>query len=115
MKAAYVYIMASARNGTIYIGVTSDLVKRAWEHRNGIVAGFTRKYRCKLLVWYEVHEDVQQARLRELQMKKWKRIWKLSEIEQLNPEWQDLYPPLFEGSSRSLSGPLPSQGHERAA
>ena len=95
MRAGFVYIMASGRNGTLYIGVTSDLVKRAWEHRNGIVAGFTRKYGCKLLVWYEVHEDLQQARLRELQMKKWKRLWKLREIEQLNPEWNDLYQTLF--------------------
>jgi putative endonuclease len=98
MKAGCVYIMASARNGTLYIGVTSDLVKRVWEHRNGVVSGFTRKYGCKLMVWYEAHDDLQQARLRELQMKKWKRLWKLSEIEQMNPDWEDLYPALFEGS-----------------
>jgi putative endonuclease len=109
MKPGYVYIMASARNGTLYIGVTSDLAKRAWEHRNGVVRGFTRKYGCKMLVWYEAHEDIQQARHRELQMKKWKRLWKLSEIEQLNPDWHDLYPALFEGSSGSLPRPLPSQ------
>ena len=87
--------MASARNGTLYIGVTSDLVKRVWEHRSGVSPGFTRKYKCKLLVWYEVHEDLHQARHRELQMKKWKRLWKLSEIEQMNPSWEDLYPALF--------------------
>ena len=81
MKAGYVYIMASARNGTLYIGVTSDLVKGVWEHRNGLVPGFTEKYGCKLLVWYAAYEDLQEARLRELQMKKWKRLWKLSEIE----------------------------------
>ena len=98
MQAGYVYIMASARNGTLYIGVTSDLAKRAWEHRSGVAPGFTRKYGCKLLVWYEAHEDVQQARLRELQMKKWKRIWKLSEIKRKNPDWRDLYQTLFEGS-----------------
>jgi len=92
MKSGYVYIMASSRNGTLYIGVTSDLPKRAWEHRNGVVPGFTRKYGCKLLVWYQAYDDIQQARLRERQMKKWKRIWKLSEIEQTNPDWQDLYP-----------------------
>ena len=91
MKSGYVYIMASSRNGTLYIGVTSDLPKRAWEHRNGVVPGFTRKYGCRLLVWYQA-DDIQQARLRERQMKKWKRIWKLSEIEQMNPDWQDLYP-----------------------
>jgi putative endonuclease len=95
MRAGYVYIMASRRNGTLYIGVTSDLVKRVWEHRNGVVAGFTRKYGCKLLVWYAAYDDIQQARLRELQMKKWKRLWKLSEIEQMNPEWRDLYPSLL--------------------
>ena len=91
MKAGYVYIMASGRNGTLYIGVTNDLVKRASEHRNGVVAGFTRKYKCKLLVWYAVYDDLQEARLRELQMKKWKRLWKLSQIEQMNPDWKDLY------------------------
>jgi len=90
--------MASGRNGTLYTGVASDLVKRTWEHRNGVVPGFTRKHGCKVLVWYEVHDDLQQARLRELQIKKWKRIWKLSEIEQLNPDWNDLYPSLLEGS-----------------
>ena len=95
MKGGYVYIMASERNGTLYIGVTSDLVKRAWEHRESLVAGFTRKYGCKLLVWYEVHSDLQEARVRELQMKKWKRQWKLSSIELMNPDWQDLYPKLL--------------------
>ena len=98
MKAGYVYIMASSRNGTLYIGVTSDLVKRVWEHRNGLVPGFTRENNCKLLVWYEVHDDLNEARLRELQMKKWKRIWKLSEIERINSSWDDLYPALLEGS-----------------
>jgi len=95
VKAGYVYIMASARNGTLYIGVTSDLAKRAWEHRNGVVPGFTRKYGCKLLVWYAAFDDLQTARHRELQMKKWKRLWKLGEIEQMNPEWVDLYPTLI--------------------
>ncbi len=94
MKGGYVYIMASRRNGTLYIGVTSDLVKRAWEHREGLVAGFTRKHGCKLLVWYEVHSDLAEACRRELQMKKWKRQWKLSSIELMNPGWQDLYPKL---------------------
>ena len=94
MKAGYVYIMASGRNGTLYIGVTSDLVKRVWEHRNGLVPGFTKTNGCKLLVWYAVADNIQAARQRELQMKKWKRIWKLSEIEQMNPDWRDLYPAL---------------------
>lgn len=95
MKPGYVYIMASGRNGTLYIGVTSNLVKRAWEHRNGVVAGFTRKYGCKLLVWYEATDELDGARLRELQMKKWKRAWKLRVIEEMNPDWQDLYPALI--------------------
>lgn len=94
-SGGFVYIMANQRNGTIYIGATSDLPRRVWEHRNGVIPGFTRKFGCKLLVWYEAHDDLQDARLRELQMKKWKRIWKLSEIEQLNPVWQDLYPTLL--------------------
>jgi putative endonuclease len=95
MKRGFLYIMASSRNGTIYIGSTSDLVQRVWQHRNGVVEGFTRKYGCKLLVWYEVYDDLQEARLRELQMKKWKRQWKLSTIEAMNPDWTDLYPTLL--------------------
>ncbi len=95
MKPGYVYIMASRRNGTIYIGVTSDLVKRAWQHRNGLVPGFTKQHGCKLVVWYEASEDLGAARLRELQMKKWKRLWKISTIEALNPNWDDLYPTLI--------------------
>jgi len=95
VKGGFVYIMASGRNGTIYIGSTSDLVQRAWQHRNGLVKGFTRDHGCTLLVWYEVHDDLQEARLRELQLKKWKRQWKLSMIEAMNPEWEDLYPTLL--------------------
>ena len=95
MKGGYVYIMASGRNGTLYIGVTSDLVMRAWQHREGLVPGFTRKHGCKMLVWYQAYDDLQEARLRELQMKKWKRQWKLSTIELMNPDWQDLYPTLI--------------------
>jgi len=87
----YVYIMASGRNGTLYTGATSDLAKRAWEHRNGVVAGFTRKYGCKLLVWYQVFESLEAARQREKQMKEWKRLWKVREIETMNPDWGDLY------------------------
>jgi putative endonuclease len=94
MKRGFVYIMAGGRNQTIYIGSTSDLVQRAWQHRNGLVKGFTRDHGCKLLVWYEVHDDLQEARHRELQLKKWKRQWKLSTIETMNPDWADLYPTL---------------------
>ena len=95
MKQGYVYIMASKRNGTIYIGVTSELMQRVWQHRTGQVAGFTKKYGCKLLVWYEAYDDIQDARLRELQMKKWRRLWKISIIEAMNPNWDDLYPTLI--------------------
>ena len=83
--------MASRRNGTLYLGVTSDLPKRAWEHRNGVVEGFTKKYGCKLLVWYQTFDSLESARQRELQMKEWKRAWKVREIEGLNPDWDDLY------------------------
>jgi putative endonuclease len=94
MKDGYVYIVASGRNGTLYIGVTSNLVQRVWQHREGLVPGFTKQHGCKLLVWYEHYDELQEARLRELQMKKWKRLWKLSTIELMNPEWRDLYPTL---------------------
>lgn len=90
-RFAFVYIMASRRNGTIYIGSTVDLPKRAWEHRNSVVPGFTKRYGCRLLVWYEVRDGWEAARLRERQMKEWKRAWKLREIEEANPEWADLY------------------------
>ena len=83
--------MASRRNGTLYLGVTSDLVQRAWQHRNSAVEGFSRDHGCRLLVWFEKHDDLQEARLRELRMKKWKRAWKLELIEQGNPQWQDLF------------------------
>ena len=90
-KPGFVYIMANRRNGTIYVGATSDLGKRAWQHRNGVINGFTQERGCKLLVWYEAHETIEAARRRELQMKEWKRNWKLRELEGLNPEWEDLY------------------------
>ena len=87
----YVYIMASRRNGTIYIGVTSDLAKRAWEHREGFIEGFTKKYGCKSLVWFERHDTIEAAILREKQMKEWRRAWKLRRIEEMNPDWNDLF------------------------
>ncbi|WHU03969.1 GIY-YIG nuclease family protein [Sphingomonas sp. NIBR02145] len=89
-KHGFVYIMASGRNGTLYIGVTSDLPKRAWEHRTGAVEGFTRKHGCTLLVWYRAYEDLDAAKLHERQMKEWKRAWKLDLIETTNPRWHDL-------------------------
>lgn len=90
-EQACVYMMASRRNGTFYLGSTIDLPRRTWEHRNFVVPGFTRKHGCVLLVWYEVAGSWEAARLRERQMKAWKRAWKIREIEGLNPEWEDLY------------------------
>jgi putative endonuclease len=95
MKAGFVYIMARRLNGTLYLGVTSDLIQRAYQHRNGLADGFSRRHDCKLLVWFECHDDLRDARLRELQIKKWKRDWKLRLIERDNPNWLDLYPTLF--------------------
>jgi len=94
MKAGCVYIMANRKNGTTYIGVTSDLVARAYQHREGLVPGFTKRYGCKLLVWFEAYDDLQEARRRELQMKEWKRSWKVKLIEESNLEWADLFPTL---------------------
>jgi len=88
--AFFVYIVASKRNGTLYIGMTDDLLKRAWQHRQGIIAGFTRDYGVKNLVWYEVHETRESAILRERRLKKWNRAWKLDLIETDNPDWRDL-------------------------
>ncbi len=88
---AYVYIMANHRNGTIYLGSTTNLPKRAWDHRNGVVEGFTKRYGCHLLVWYETHDSWEAARQRERQMKEWRRNWKVREIEGENPDWDDLY------------------------
>jgi putative endonuclease len=85
-----VYIMASQRNGTIYTGVTSNLMQRVWQHREGVVPGFTWRYRVKLLVWYDEHGTMESAILREKQIKAWKRPWKLALFEGDNPEWRDL-------------------------
>ena len=90
-KNGYVYIMASGRNGTLYIGVTSNLIQRVEQHREGLADGFTRKYSCKILVWYEQYGDIELAIQREKQMKEWKRLWKLRVIEAMNPDWNDLY------------------------
>ncbi|APL93543.1 endonuclease [Sphingomonas sp. BHC-A] len=87
--------MANRRNGTLYLGVTSDLAARAYQHRNGLIDGFTKDHDCKLLVWFEAYEDLQEARHRELRMKKWKRAWKIELIERDNPQWRDLFETLF--------------------
>jgi putative endonuclease len=86
-----VYIVTSKRNGTLYLGVTSDLVQRAYQPREGLIDGFSKKYGCRLLVWYERHEQMHTALAREKEIKKWRRAWKLALIEKDNPQWRDLY------------------------
>ena len=95
MEPGFVYIMANRKDGSIYTGATSDLAGRAHAHREGHVSGFTRQHDCKTLVWFEAHNDLQEARRRELQIKEWKRAWKIRLIEENNLEWIDLYPTLF--------------------
>ncbi len=87
----YVYILASKRNGTLYIGITNNLVKRVYEHKNDLVEGFTKKYQVHNLVYFEPHEDVNEAITREKQMKEWKRYWKIKTINKFNSGWKDLY------------------------
>ncbi|HEU4709818.1 MAG TPA: GIY-YIG nuclease family protein [Methylophilaceae bacterium] len=86
-----VYMLASKKHGTLYVGVTSDLLKRVWEHKNDVIEGFTKKYAVHDLVWFEMHDDMQAAIVREKNIKAWKRAWKIELIEQANPEWIDLY------------------------
>lgn len=90
----FVYILASQRNGTLYVGVTNDIVRRVQEHREGLVEGFTKRYQVKLLVHYEVHQDIREAILREKRIKRWLRPWKIQLIEATNPQWVDLWPSL---------------------
>lgn len=92
MKEGWLYLLASKRNGTLYLGVTSDLPQRIWQHREGLIAGFSKKYGCKRLVWVGHYPNLHDARAREAQMKKWKRAWKLELIEKDNPDWRDLWP-----------------------
>jgi len=91
-RTFFVYIMASARNGTLYVGVTSDLLRRAHEHREGLIPGFTKRYGLKTLVWYELFGTAHEAITNEKRIKRWRRRWKLELIEKLNPRWEDLYP-----------------------
>jgi len=95
LKQPAVYMLASKRNGTLYVGVTSDLIKRVWEHKQDFVEGFTKQYRVHTLVWFEMHEDMMSAIAREKALKEWKRAWKLKTIETLNPQWRDLYDDLL--------------------
>ena len=91
MKQYYTYILASRKNGTLYIGVTSDLPKRIYEHKQNLIDGFTKKYNVHTLVYYEVHNDILEAITRERRIKKWNRRWKMRLIEKMNSEWKDLY------------------------
>ena len=90
-KDAFVYILASARNGTLYIGVTSNLIARAWQHKEGQTKGFTSRYGVKQLVYFEQHDTIEAAIAREKAMKKWRRAWKIELVEAQNPDWRDLY------------------------
>lgn len=91
MKKFWVYILASKKNGTLYIGVTSELIKRVYQHKNDLVGGFSNKYQTHLLVYFEEHQTAEAAIKREKRLKKWERRWKLRLIEKSNPEWRDLY------------------------
>jgi putative endonuclease len=95
MKQPCVYMLASGWNGTLYVGVTSDLIKRVWEHKSDAVEGFTRRYRVHDLVWYEQHGTMESAILREKAIKEWKRAWKIRLVEASNALWRDLYPELL--------------------
>jgi len=95
LKQPCVYILASKRNGTLYTGVTSDLVKRVWEHKNDLAEGFTKRYSVHTLVWFEVRAEMLEAIAREKAIKSWRRQWKVKLIESVNPEWRDLYPDLL--------------------
>ena len=91
----FVYILASKRNGTLYVGVTNDLSRRTWEHKEKLVPGFTKRFGVDILVWYEIHDDINQAIVREKQIKSWNRAWKLRLIERHNSGWNDLVPGLI--------------------
>jgi putative endonuclease len=92
---AYVYLLSNRKHGVLYVGVTSDLVKRVWQHREGLAAGFTRRYNVKTLVWFETHGEMLTAIAREKQIKKWNRAWRIEWIERENRGWRDLYPDIL--------------------
>ena len=106
-KQPAVYILASRRDGTLYVGVTSDLVKRIYEHKNNLADGFTKRYGVHTLVYYELHGEMIEAIQREKQIKKWNRQWKVELIEKTNPEWKDLWPEIIGGEETGL--PLPRE------
>jgi putative endonuclease len=95
--AYYVYLLASNKYGTLYLGVTNDVVRRVYEHKSKAIAGFTERYSVDRLVWFEIYDDVQTAIAREKELKKWRRAWKIRLIEETNPDWADLYPAIAAG------------------
>jgi len=102
MRFSYVYILASERNGTLYTGVTSDLIVRVWQHKEDLLPGFSSKYGCKRLVWFETHDDIEAAIRKEKQIKRWRRVWKLRLIEETNPAWRDLWDDLNAVPERAI-------------
>jgi putative endonuclease len=102
VKQPAVYMLASQRNGTLYIGVTSDLIQRVWQHKEGLAEGFAKEHGVKILVWYEQHETMESAISKEKAMKKWLRAWKLKTIEQTNPDWNDLWPKITGAEPQSV-------------
>ena len=93
----YVYMLTSGRRGTLYVGVTNDLVRRIYQHQNKLVPGFTKKHNVHRLVWFEIHDDIDEAILKEKRMKRWLRAWKVDLIEQQNKDWHDLWPSIAPG------------------
>ena len=108
MKQPAVYILASQCNGTLYIGVTSNLIQRVWQHREGLAEGFTKQYGVKMLVWYEQHATMESAITKEKAMKKWLRKWKLVTIEKANSDWRDLWPEILGASPEPVIPPQPA-------
>jgi putative endonuclease len=97
MKNYYIYMMSNVKNNVLYIGITNDLLRRVYEHKNDLIEGFTKKYRCHKLVWFEMTSDINAAIIKEKQMKKWKREYKENVINKMNPDWKDLYEGLVHG------------------
>lgn len=105
MKESHVYILASKYNGTLYIGLTSDLIRRVWEHKNKFIPGFTQKYNVTMLVYYEIFNDITLAAAREKRLKEWKRQWKIDLIQKNNPKWKDLYTDIIYRVGGALRSP----------
>jgi putative endonuclease len=103
----FVYMLASGPQGTLYVGVTNDLMRRAYEHREGLVPGFTKKYGVNRLVWYQIYGDINEAIAQEKRLKRWRRDWKKNLIERDNPRWVDLYPGLLNAGSRTAPSARP--------